>query len=416
VATGDLQLRQETRARRGFVLLTVAVIAVVMIGFMGLVVDVGLMRYWKRKAQNAADAGAVSGIQDVNSFGSNADHHTAVLQEAETHGFVNGQGGVTIQSNRPPSSGPFTGNPRYVEVIVSKTLPTTFMSILNVSAATVRARAVASSRLSDACIIALRPDGDGRFEAGGSSIFTTACGIWVNSNGNKAFRNIASACVSASSIRVVGQAEVNTSCPGSPTPAPTTGVMPVTDPFASKPVPFVGPCNHSGLKVANTTLNPGVYCDGIEITGGTVTLNPGLYILDGNGLKIASNTVLIGNGVTFFHTSKSKGYGANTLNGTATIQLKAPTSGPYEAMLFWTDPALTNNNINKILGNSNSWLEGTLYFPKQQVEFTGTADLAGYTILVAYQIKITGNAEFHNNYSMLENGSPLKTDGGTVAE
>jgi hypothetical protein len=209
---------------------------------------------------------------------------------------------------------------------------------------------------------------------------------------------------------------MNTSCPGSPNPAPITGVTPITDPFASKPTPAVGPCNHSALKVANTTLNPGVYCDGIEITGGTVQLNPGLYILDGNGLKVNSNTVLIGEGVTFYHTSKAKGYGANTLNGTATIQLKAPTTGPYEAMLFWTDPTLNNNNTNRILGNANSWLEGTLYFPKQVVEFTGTADLAGYTILVANEIKITGNAEFHNDYTGLENGSPLKTDGGTPVE
>lgn len=403
--------------RRGFVLLTAAVLGVVLIAFMGLVVDVGMMRYWKRKAQNAADAAAVSAIQDVNAFGSNASHQTAVLNEAEAHGFVNGQGGVKVTGVRPPTAGPFAGKNEYVEVVVSKTLPLTFMNILNVSTATVTARSVAGARLIDACIIALRPDGDGRFEAAGSSVFDTACGIYVNSNGKSALKVGASACAKARSIRVVGgTGPVSSTCPGGAIPTPVTGVSPIPDPFASKGTPAVGSCNYTGLKASSTTLNPGVYCDGIQITGGIVKLNPGLYVLDGNGLSVNSNTTLIGEGVTFFHTSKAKAYGANTLNGAATIQLKAPTSGPYEGMLFWTDPKLTNSNVQKINGNANSWLEGVLYFPRQVVEFSGTADLAGYTILVAYEIKITGNAEFHNDYSGLENGSPLKTDGGTPVE
>jgi hypothetical protein len=103
--------------------------------------------------------------------------------------------------------------------------------------------------------------------------------------------------------------------------------------------------------------------------------------------------------------------------GTATTQLRAPTSGPFEAILFFTDRSIANStSVNVFTGNNLSFWEGTIYLPSVKMEFTGNATIAAYTILVAWQIKTNGSADIQNNYSGLENGSPIKTSSAMVVE
>ena len=70
------------------------------------------------------------------------------------------------------------------------------------------------------------------------------------------------------------------------TPAPNTHVSPITDPLSSLPVPSSAPytCdyyNYSASNFTNPTLNPGVYCGGINVGNNTFTLNSGTYIIVG---------------------------------------------------------------------------------------------------------------------------------------
>ena len=64
----------------------------------------------------------------------------------------------------------------------------------------------------------------------------------------------------------------------------------MADPLAGLTPPSVGACNYNNYNFSQgtTTMSPGVYCGGITIMGGTVTMQPGEYILDGGGLTIGS--------------------------------------------------------------------------------------------------------------------------------
>lgn len=410
------------RRQRGFVLIASALVLVMLFAFLGLVVDVGMMRYWKRRAQNAADAAAIGALQEVNMSGSGADYGTAGQNAAVENGFTNGQGGVTVQVNMPPTMGAYAGIKQYAEAIVTKPVPTTFLSILNIASATVSARSTATAQASDVCIYAMQGSGDGTFSVSGSAVFDNSCGVGVNSTGGKALSVGGSACLAASSASVVGNYNgvVSQSCnPKTGSISVNTGVAALTDPFASVPAPSVGACNQTNFSSGSSqTIYPGVYCGGIKLTGGTLTVSPGMYILNGGGLTVNAGTTMNGTGVTFYNTSSSgHAYKQVTLNGSATIVLKAPVSGTYESILFFNDRSTASNvTASNISGNNSSVIEGTLYFPSVTVQFTGNSSLAAYTIAVANKVNVTGNTNFNNDYSSLTSGSPLRTKGAVTAE
>ena len=70
---------------KGQVLVTAAVGLVVLLGFAGLGVDVGVMRYQKRLQQTAADGAAVAGAVDL-SFGSTPT--TGARNRASQNGYT----------------------------------------------------------------------------------------------------------------------------------------------------------------------------------------------------------------------------------------------------------------------------------------------------------------------------------------
>jgi hypothetical protein len=86
------------------------------------------------------------------------------------------------------------------------------------------------------------------------------------------------------------------------------------------------------------------------------------------------------------------------MNGGAMINLKARTSGPYQGVLFYQDRRATiSNQSNKINGNSSSTIQGAIYMPGQEVEFTGTAGMNTNCMqLVARRMTFTGNSTINN--------------------
>ena len=175
---------------------------------------------------------------------------------------------------------------------------------------------------------------------------------------------------------------------------------------------FCGAVNITGNNTV--TLQPGKYYGGIKITGNAnVTFSPGTYVLAGGGLTVTGNSTLKGTGVTFYDTSATGyAYAPIDLTGNETANLTAPTSGTYEGFLFFQDPSIAVGSAGAtIVGNSSSTFDGIVYLPTTTLTYVGNSSGSGYTILVAYDISITGNSSFTigNNYSSLANGSPIKS-------
>jgi hypothetical protein len=353
---------------------------VALVGFMGLAIDMGYLRLVKRKMQSAADSAAIAGASQLKIGGVTA----AAQADAARDGYTDGTNGVVVTVNTPTSGSHIGAS--FVEVIVSQPQPTFFMKIFGVNSAAMSARAVATLGSSTTgCMYALSPSGTA-ITVGNVDLEAPTCGIISNSGLTVSG---ASHQIEAASIGVAG------SYVGPPPPAvgpkPKEGIAQVSDPLGYLTPPAVGACTKFP---SSSTVNPGTYCD-ITINSGTVTFNPGLYITTG-GMSIKEDATVAGSAITIFVDS-----GSVNFENKSTVELSAPTSGPYAGILFWQNPADTS--LASLLGE----LSGALYFPKAPLNL-GSINGTNYTIIVADTINFQGNSTIGSNYSSLANGSPVK--------
>jgi hypothetical protein len=200
---------------------------------------------------------------------------------------------------------------------------------------------------------------------------------------------------------------------GSTSTTPITGASPMSNPFASLPAPTVGACAYTNYTVgggATVTLNPGVYCGGLNIANGaTATLNAGTYILKGGGLTFAGGATITGTGVMFYNTyGTGYPYAPFTFNNGTTETLVAPTTGTYAGILLFQDPTVVGGAASTFAGGTSANLTGAIYLPTTALSFSNGAG-AAYTIIVADSVSFTGGVTINNNYSSLPGGtSPIK--------
>jgi hypothetical protein len=91
------------------------------------------------------------------------------------------------------------------------------------------------------------------------------------------------------------------------------------------------------------------------------------------------------------------------MNGNGAVNLSAPTSGPLAGILFFEDRTASASS-DTINGNNNYTLNGTLYFLKDTVNFTGDSSPSSTTntVLIADMVSFGGNA---NSYFQTASGS-----------
>lgn len=372
---------------------------VVLVGVLGLSIDMGYLRYTKRRLQTAADSAAIAGASELN----NGNFRAAALSDSKSNGFENAVNGVTVAAHHPPVDPPFSAKANadtYVEVQVEQDAPTFFMRIFGVHHATVSATAVAQLANSRGCIYALGLLNGITVQG---NVNAPNCGVLDNA----VLSLGGGGCITASSIGVVLRI-----LGGCTNPPPILGIDPAADPLAYLLPPALPPCNFAKTYVVNsaatTTLNPGRYCGGIVVANtntGDLIFTPGLYILDAPGLQVPAGnpTNLSGNGVTFYIT----GGGSAQINGTGNVTLTAPTTSPSPGIpagvLFYQDrgdaaPASINGNIN---------FTGALYFPDATLTLGGTVN-SGYAIVIGDVINFKGNVGIGSDFSLLPAGSPVK--------
>jgi len=393
---------------RGQVLATTVIAFVAICALVAVAADTGLFFDHRRRMQTGVDSAAMAGAEQLRRAASATQIESAAFNAAATNGFTNGVNGAQVAVNHPPTSGFYAGKDAFVEAVISQVRPTTFMGILGFQTATVSTRAVAGAKAGPACIYAMDPTAASAFNVNGGASVTATCGIVDDSSSSNAMNSSGgSSSVTATSIAVTGNV---TGCCYSPTPQ--TGVPPEPDPFAQRAAPVFSGCDYTKFKVTGGTkiLTPGVYCDGIDITGGsTVTFSPGLYVLNGGGLSVSGNSTLNGTGVTFYNTaSGSNAYKPVSISGGTIGTLSAPTSGPMEAMLFFQDRGIRSSQTNTISGGSTLNLAGAVYFLTTPLNFSGNSSGdADYTILVASLITFTGASRLNADYGSLQNGDPI---------
>src|SRR5262249_10564228 len=84
---------------------------------------------------------------------------------------------------------------------------------------------------------------------------------------------------------------------------PLTDCPTVADPLINRAPPSFGGCDFNKVEVKGgfRSLDPGVYCGGLKITNhATVTLSPGVYIVQGGKFTVDQGASLQGTNVGFY--------------------------------------------------------------------------------------------------------------------
>jgi Flp pilus assembly protein TadG len=149
--------------RRGSILVLVAISLIALVAIAGLAVDGGMVIHFRRQAQQAADAGAMAAAMDLSQGQSVADATASADYYARQNINLGNTSGNTVTVNIPPTSGANVGKAGYVEVRPSKTISTSFISLVYAAAAVAKGRSVAGSVTSPASgntLMLLHPTAD----------------------------------------------------------------------------------------------------------------------------------------------------------------------------------------------------------------------------------------------------------------
>ncbi len=361
----------------GQILPLVAVSLTALMGFSGMAVDRGYWSYQQRQQQSATDAAAVGGAQALALAGCPAatNANTAAQNDATSNGYKNGalmQGqSVLVTVNNPPASGAYSGNDCAVSVTIKAQHPAFFTRLFGF------ANGITAQTSATAQLISNNPTtmyflGSGSSTLGGN---ITASGGGIVTNGTFTCGSVT---ISAAAIGYAGSAP---SCSkatfSSATPAPS---VPVTN-----PCPEISGCNYLANNPPSTsncqslqanmnpTISPGCYNTLNVGTCGTVTFEPGVYVL--NGTSTFSNSDFVGTGVTFYVTANATPPDFSQSNS-ATIS--PPTSGNEANVLYYQVPA--NTGAPNFAGQTVHW-KGLVYAPSaNNVAFNGAQ--GDYTLLI----------------------------------
>jgi Flp pilus assembly protein TadG len=374
-----------------------------LIGGGGFAVDTAQWYMWKRELQHSVDQAAYAGALALANDDSKSYYSTRAIQEFDTNidkvkSFAS-RPNITIANY---ASG--VDNSVIVSATASKSLP--FSSFLTGKAATIRATAQASfapGGTYQACLVALRETGTA-LDIGGNATVSAKCGLAALSCDDDAVVIDGSATVDTDSIVTCGTADV----PEDNEDVVTEGASGLTDIYADLDPPTDDrprqyECTGKGKNI-QASLQPGTY-QGLVVKCTTV-LNSGIYVIDGGVLDLSANYNVTGLGVVFILKNGATVKLGGSGNGNR-ISLTPPSSSFYEGTAYAADAKLLgdilifedrNNNASDpghiMNGNSNSLIEGLLYFPKGNLRVNGTADVSAQCLQIsAYTIKVMGNAK-----------------------
>jgi hypothetical protein len=444
------------KKERGFTVVLFALMIFVVLGFTGLAVDVGYLQLEKRKVQAAADAAAMGALREMEL--GNTDLVAAGQNDASLNGFTDGHDNTTVTILNPPTSGTYANQTSAVSATVTKVVPTFFMRAMGQNSVTVSSTAVAQTSTGagsvGGCIFVMNATAGPAFKVDGGATLSTACSVMVKSTDSSALTMGGNSAIDLSNGAIVGvvgpgkgygwnlnpnSTILNTTTNATELPV---NMQTFSDPLASVTAPTLSTITSktyqtNGNVASNTTvtLNPGIYCGGINVQG-TANFTSGTYILAGGGFTTNSTGVSLNDtsGGEMFYNTSSQGWGCPKalaagvikINGSSTTGLHGLTqcdgtttngvcSNPVGVLFF--DDRSNSGLTHTINGTSTLTIDGALYFLPSYVKFAGTNQANGYTFLVSDTLEIIGTSNLGNDKSTLANVytlAPASTGGGLV--
>jgi Flp pilus assembly protein TadG len=382
------------RDERGVVLILVALLLTLLCVVAAIVIDVGNVSQERRQAQNAADAAALAGANDIQNGDTSNTGVVSVIKNyvASNYGTVTWTGctdrsPLAVQPDATTGCISWDANPpsttKVRVVMPTRNVATSFGRAIGINSFSVSASATATV-------------------GAGTQTVPTPCALCTLNTSYLQNGNIG---VTGGPVYVDGDIVCQpggtiTTHPSNPQPpidvtgtaggqcypsgfAPvaTEGAPVLPDPLASLPA---AP-DYSGLSAKpdcnSGTASPGIYNN----IGGTCTMDPGLYVVTGTFGGNGSGTSVVAHGVTVFFTCGTAAApracgsgvagGTVTLGGSSNMDVTACTaspcsSGAVEGMVLWYDR--NNAAVFTLHGTGNIGFVGTVYGKSVTLDVKGT--------------------------------------------
>lgn len=403
-------LKTLRRNERGNVLIITAAALPLIVGSAGLATDTIQWALWKRQLQRAADSAAIAGVYER--YASNGTGNVAAVVNKDLE--INQHTGITLYEaptiTYPGDAGQMT---RQVNVVLKVQRPLSFSSMFMSSAPIIEASATAATvpGTDDYCVVSLENTTAMGIQGSGNGTVETDCSWITNSVATVAAMAKGSSSIWAKVIAAAGgiQESANFHVDRYDPYIPQ-----IEDPYADlDPNPADMKCTGSAL-TDSTNLSPFFDSNGqvkncfTSLSVGSnksLTLPSGIYYIDGGSVNIQGTLKCTGCTIVLTNssTSSTAPIGNLNMNASGNIQISAPATGDWKGIAVYQDRRATdsggggNGNMpanapNKINGNSSSWINGVLYFPKQQLTYNGNGNGAWQcTQFVARRIQFSGN-------------------------
>jgi hypothetical protein len=376
-----------------------ALAALPLFASVGASIDFGRAASARAGMQAAVDASALmmakdAKVADGTQLAANArSYFDANFQSTEV-------GNIATTVNTSSTSSGYT-----VSMSATGSVATRFMGLMGYSSLNL---AVHSNALSNTdglgCVLSLDAHASGAITGQGSTtVVLNGCSLYDNSDSTTALSVGGSAQITALSVGVVGNLTGASNI--TTTQGIKTGVGVVSDPYATASFPAFSGCTTQNFTGKDTvTIGPGVYCGGMKLNANAnVTLNAGIYYLDGGDLTVNGGAAMTGTDVTLVFTSQNKtGFGSVQINGNATISLTAPKTGAMAGIVVFGDRRIPTGTTFKFNGGANQYFGGAVYVPSGATSFSGGASTStNCTQLIGSTVTFTGNSGFAlncNNY------------------
>lgn len=400
-------LKKLRRNERGNVLILAGLSMPLIVGSAGLAVDTVQWALLKRQLQRAADSAALAGVYATVQGSAGQTAAQAVDYELNigtplSPSRRNATGIALTATNRAVSypAGAAWTNPVRVELTLDQAPLFSSMFIPSVTVAAGATAATISTGVY--CVVSLINTSSTGISASGNADIDMGCGMITNSTSLTAAIATGSSSVNATPIAAVGSIAASTNWNGAE-------LLPFTvkqnDPYASVGLPSFSASSCIDLPnqpkdVIDRTADTGVVCLNSLDVKGTVKLGSATYVINQGNFTSNAGSELSCTGCTIVMTSSDTGptptIGTISLNGGGKVNMTAPTSGTYAGILMYQDRR-AGTGTNTINGNNKSMLSGALYFPKQELQINGSADLTfNCAQFVSWTVDFSGNGTATN--------------------
>lgn len=414
-------------SQHGFSLIWVVIMLPVMVGIVGLSIEIGHLVWVGQQMQIGADASALAASQvtkedamlgrteAVNMALANEARREAILLDRNDENLPEGDIVFGRFDREFRAFNPANPAVNAVKVVVRRTdtslggpVPTIFAHIFGVNTVEMERMAIAmQGGGTGSGLIALADTGECALTFSGS-VTTVVTGeegtghsgaIQVNSSDPCAVCVGGNVAIMSQELNIVGDICVTGGSADLPPQInPDSDYLP--DPLAFLPDPRWACLDSTDLGFRDMqggeidTIDPGYYSGGLAINNGSLTLNPGIYVLDGAGLQVTGSANFTADGVLLFIT----GTGIIDLRGTGAIFVRPPDPGVhgfacadiYEGVSIFQDR--NNQNEATVIGTGDFDMEGSFYFPQAHVAIAGDSVKLGNQF-IAWTIEVFGNGE-----------------------